>query len=285
MGSRRRGWLVVMVVALVAALPREAASQARAGAGRFDVAQTRDTAASVGAGRAFLFSALVPGAGQRMLGQSRWVPYLALEAWAWLRYFDRARQGRALERRYKDLAWSVARLVSSGPRRDGPFEYYEAMGKYVASGAYDAEPHRPGLQPEEDPATFNGAVWQLARSIYLPAGADPVDTESIEYWQALNYYAQNATPPPFAWSWSSSPLAQQRFRELIRESDESLREATTMLGLILANHMVSAVDAFITARVRAAQDGTPGIQIESGLRPDADMLLFTMSVRIPAPWR
>ncbi len=285
MRRRRACWLAVLAIMLVAAVPREAAPQARAPASRFAGAEAQDTASSVGAGRAFLFSALVPGAGQRMLGQSRWVPYLALEAWAWLTYFDRAREGRALERSYRDLAWSVARLVSSGPRRDGAFEYYEAMGKYVASGAYDAEPQRPGLQPEEDPTTFNGSIWQLARSIYLPAGADPADTESLAYWQALNYYAQNATPPPFAWSWGGSPLAQQRVRELIRESDEALREATTMLGLILANHMVSAVDAFITARMRAAQDGTPAIQIESGLRPDADMLRFTMSIRIPVPRR
>ena len=285
MRPRRACWLVVLAIALMAGAPREAVPQARAQASRFAAGEVQDTVRGVGAGRAFLFSALVPGAGQRMLGQSRWVPYIALEAWAWLTYFDRAREGRALERRYRDLAWSVARLVSSGPRRDGAFEYYEAMGKYVASGAYDAEPQRAGLQPEEDPATFNGSIWQLARSIYLPAGADPEDTESIEYFQALNYYAQHATPPPFAWAWGGSPLAQQRFRELIRESDESLRGATTMLGLILANHMVSAVDAFITARMRAAQDGTPRIQIESGLRPDADMLHFTMSIRVPVPWR
>jgi len=285
MAPHRPRWLAMLAFVVVVAVPREAAPQPRAQAARFAAAEARDTAPGVGAGRAFLFSALVPGAGQRMLGQSRWVPYLALEAWAWLTYFDRAREGRALERRYRDLAWSVARLVSSGPRRDGAFEYYEAMGKYVASGAYDAEPLVPGLQPEEDPTTFNGSIWHLARSIYLPAGADPADTESLEYFQALNYYAQNATPPPFAWSWRGSPLAQQRFRELIHESDESLREATTMLGLILANHMVSAVDAFITARMRAAHGGSPGIQIESGLRPDADMLLFTMSLRIPVPWR
>src|SRR5690606_3738346 len=199
MRPRRACWLVVLAVALVAGAPREAVPQARAQADRFAAGEARDTVSRVGAGRAFLFSALVPGAGQRMLGQSRWVPYLALEAWAWVRYFDRARHGRALERRYKDLAWSVARLVSSGPRQDGPFEYYEAMGKKIASGAYDAEPLEPGLQPEQDTATFNGKVWELARSIYLPAGADATDTESLEYFLALNYYAQNATPPPFAW--------------------------------------------------------------------------------------
>lgn len=276
-------WLVLLAIAVVAA-PREAPAQARAQAERFAVAEPQDTAGRIDAGRAFLFSALVPGAGQRMLGQSRWVPYLALEAWAWLTYFDRAREGRRLERQYRDLAWSVARLASAGPRRDGAFEYYEALGKYVASGAYDAEPERPGLQPEQDTATFNGDLWKLARSIHLPAGADPEDTETPEYFQALSYYARNAIAPPFAWTWGASPLGQQRYRELIHASDESLREATTMLGLILANHMVSAVDAFITARMRAAQDATQ-IQIESGLRPDADMLLFTLSVRIPLPWR
>jgi hypothetical protein len=75
------------------------------------------------------------------------------------------------------------------------------------------------------------------------------------------------------------------FRALIHESDGALREPTAVLGVILASHPASAVDGLITARVRAAHDGTPGIRIESGRRPDADGLLFTMSIRIPAPRR
>lgn len=286
-GGRRAAVLRLSLagLGLACVTPAVAEAQARLPEARFEVAQPLDTAHRAPAGRAFFLSALVPGAGQYTLGQSRWVPYLAVEAWAWLTYFDRRREGRAMERRYRDLAWSVARLVSSGPRRDGEFEYYEAMSKYAASGAYDAEPQQPGLQPEQDPTTFNGSVWHLALSIYLRAGADPGDTETPEYQRALSYYARNATAPPFAWTWRASPLGQQRYREMIRESDEALRTATTMLGLILANHVVSAVDAFITARLRTTQGAATRINIESGLRPEADMLLFTTTVQIPVPWR
>jgi hypothetical protein len=40
------------------------------------------------------------------------------------------------------------------------------------------------------------------------------------------------------------------YEDLIQQSDENLRNSTTILGVILANHVVSAVDALISARLR-----------------------------------
>ena len=37
-------------------------------------------------GRAFLYSALLPGLGQRKLGKGRWLAYLAVEAAAWIAF-------------------------------------------------------------------------------------------------------------------------------------------------------------------------------------------------------
>jgi hypothetical protein len=121
-------------------------------------------------GRGFLLSALIPGAGQRVLGQDRWVAYLAGEVWAWAQYLERRREGRNLQDRYRDLAWLVARRVSSGPRVDGNFEYYESMTNFQASGAYDIDPDELGVQPELDPETFNGSMWALARQIFSRSG-------------------------------------------------------------------------------------------------------------------
>lgn len=237
------------------------------------------------AGRAFFVSALVPGGGQWMLGQGRWVPYLAVEAWAWLQYRDRQQSARDLARRYRELARSVSRRISPGPRPDGPFEYYEAMSKYSASGAFDADPWQPGVQPEQNPDTYNGRIWKLARDIYLPAGSGTPDPDSPEYLLALQYYMERATPQEYAWSWGDNKLEQQAFSDLIRRSDESFRSATTALGLILANHLVSAVDAFVTARLRSAREGLAPVEVESGLDPQGGTLRWTASIRVPLPQR
>jgi hypothetical protein len=202
-------------------------------------------------GRAFLFSALLPGMGQRYLDQGRWIAYLGIEVWAWIQFIDERNDGSSLRTDYQDLAWSVARRVSSGPRIEGDFEYYEALTKFVDSGAYDADPGAPGLQPEIDAGTFNGSIWQLAREIFLApdsTGSAPVDSPA--YRRALEYYQERSITPAFTWSWSENELQQTVYEDLIQQSDENLRNSTTILGVILANHVVSAVDALISARLR-----------------------------------
>lgn len=194
-------------------------------------------------------SAVLPGAGQYMLGVDRWVPFLAVEVWAWLSFLDRRRDARGLSTEYRDLAWSVARRVSIGDRRDTVFEYYEAMTHFGASGAFDADPRQLGVQPERDETTFNGDLWALARSLFFPGGVEyPPGTAPYE--RAMAYYIDAAVPPSFAWAWGDSNLEQQSFRELIRRSDEAYRSSTQLLGLILVNHLVSAIDALVLGRLR-----------------------------------
>lgn len=212
-------------------------------------------------------SALVPGAGQYLMGADRWVPYVVLEAWGWIAYTDRRGEARSHERLYKDLAWSVARRISTGLRRDTVFDYYESMARFSSSGAFDADPRQPGIQPESDPGTFNGEKWLLASSLFIPSGGFfPPGT--IEYQRALDYYVRHAIPGSFAWAWGDSELEQQVFNEFIRASDEAQRNATWLLGTIVANHVVSAIDALILARLQARGEGA-GLRVGSGLERDA----------------
>ena len=243
--------LVPGVLAAPAAAQRQPAVAATAGGVPPLPAQTR---APLSPGRAFLASAIVPGAGQYLQGTDRWVPYVALEVWALVRYATRRADARTLEGRYRDLAWSVARRggISTPPRRDSVFEYYEDMTRFGASGAFDADPRSPGTQPERDRETFNGQLWDLAQALFSNDA------------QAIAYYESRAIPPTFAWAWGQSNLEQQVFEELIRESDESFRDATTALGIVLANHMISAVDALVLARVRATAGGERRIRLRGG---------------------
>jgi hypothetical protein len=156
---------------------------------------------------------------------------------------DRASAARA----YRDLAWDAARLAD-GPRRDGSWGYYETMDQYLRSGAFDGDPLQQGVQPEDDPSTYNGAVWALSRALYLPDGEGAPGTSG--YDQALAHYTARAAGEAFLWSWEGSEDAWNRFGVLIDDADDASRLAGAALGAVLANHFVSAVDALLTARLR-----------------------------------
>jgi hypothetical protein len=230
-------------------------------------------------GGAFAASLLIPGAGQAALGLRRWVVYGGLEVAFWAVHLEAAADVRSLSRAYKDLAWEVARQPTSPAfREDGPWDYYEDMSHYVASGAYDLDPQTAGTQPETDAATFNGSVWQLAQGLFLPPG--PPDATSPEYELAVGYYQARAAGPNFLWTWAGQPGALDRFRGLIQDADGEARVRSTALGLVLANHLISAVDALLVARLR---DGAPPARLESRLTQAPDVLRWSIGLRIPIP--
>jgi hypothetical protein len=212
-------------------------------------------------GKAFLLSSILPGSGQWYLGQGRWPAYLAMEAWAWIQFLDLRREGHNLQSQYKDLAWLVARRVSTGRRTDGGWEYYESLTKYQASGAFDSDPVLDGIQPEPDPITFNGSIWTLAQEIYLPEDpVNPIDENSDPFQKASQYYQSRAYAPELAWDWGTNTLHQEEYSTLIREADEALRSSTGMVGVILANHLLSAVDALVSGRLNIAGQTEPSLQ-------------------------
>ena len=229
-------------------------------------------------GVAFVASAILPGAGQLYLKSDRSVPFLALEGWAWVSYIRNHRRSKQLEREYRDLAWNVARRFLTPARKDSVFTYYEAVGEWRESGLFDVDPRTPGIQPELDSTTFNGAKWLRARKLFL-RGANAGIPGTVEYEQALAYYRATAIPDGYLWSWGSSHLDQVEFHETIGRSDAAYREATRMMGVILANHVVSAVDALVMARVKLVNEHR--IRIGSTLEPGGSSTLWTMTVRIP----
>ncbi len=235
-------------------------------------------------GAAMLASVVIPGAGQKLLGSDRWVPYVAIEAWAWITYVNHHSQGNALKQRYRDLAWAVARRVSVGERRDTTFPYYEALSKNDASGAFDVNPNAAGIQPETDGSTFNGEVWDRARSLFFSSGTEqPVS--SPQYQSALNYYQRNAIPPSYAFAWGDNALEQRVFGEIIHQSDEALRQSNHVLGIILANHMASAVDALIASRLKMMHIDQSRLKIENSVEPLGSSLRWRAEAHLMLPGR
>lgn len=203
-------------------------------------------------------SAAVPGAGQAMLGLDRFVPYLAVEAYAWLQYAAHSRDARRHRDGYRDLSSRVARAPYSSFRPVGNFPYYERMSHYVESGVYDQIPGG-SLEPEGDTATYNGAMWLLARRTYWSNLEQPPDTSTLEWQQAIAFYANRAYTSLYRWSWRGAELEHDEYRRLIGRANDSNRKAFQDLGLVLANHLLSTIDAYITVRLRRrpADSGSP----------------------------
>ncbi len=122
-----------------------------------------------------------------------------------------------------------------------------------------------GVDPETDAETFNGAMWLLARQTYWrdPDSAPPFGSD--EYKSALAFYLRRAVTPEFLWSWASAPEAYQKYRAAIEGSNDAFRNAEQTLSLIIANHFLSAVDAFASIRMRMRRDGQGNTTLSASL--------------------
>ena len=256
-------WLAGVLVAAAAALPRSlcAAPQYSGPAG-----ETHRSAAHLGEGEAFVNSLVVPGLAQYRQGQRRWIAYAGAEILSAALYLGARSDALGLRDDYRAFAWLAARAgYGTGPRRDGDFAYYERLTRWRTSGRWDADPALEGLQPESDPSTYNGSVWALATDIYNPGGAAPPGSPA--YARALDHYRKNGYGPLFLWTWREGSGDQRRFAGLISSSDDRFRDARLALGVLVANHIFSALDGFITARLRAL--------------PDVDGVALTLSLPVP----
>ena len=212
-------------------------------------------------------SAVMPGTGQARLGQDRFVAYMAVEGFLWVRYLTDRRAGTDARNAYRDIAMRVSRAGFPGPKPQGNFEYYERMEHWIASGSYDSDPGT-GFTPETDTTTFNGKMWSIARTTYWSDPKTPPPVGSAAYVAALNFYRQNAVTDDFAWSWRTAPLHQDVYRRSVRAANDGFRHAAEDIGAVIANHVLSTVDAYISLRLRlgdAAESGQSNLAIGATL--------------------
>ena len=209
-------------------------------------------------------SAILPGAGQAMMRQKRSAVYIALEAAGIAYYVTQQREGNRERRKYRSLSRNVARAELSPTGPDGSWDYYERMEKYVASGAYDLVPGGE-VDPETDSETFNGAMWLLARQTYWRDPGITPSSQSEEYRSALSFYLERAAKPEYLWSWSSNAAAYQNYRSAIAGSNAAFRNAEQTVSLVLANHFLSAIDAFASIRMRVRRDSAGTTTLSASL--------------------
>jgi hypothetical protein len=208
-------------------------------------------------------SALVPGLGQGVLRQQRGIVYLAAEGYLILRAFGARRDARRERDAYREIARTVARESFGADRPDAAWEYYERLQFVLESGAYNRTPGA-ALSPETDPATFNGSIWRLARETFWRDPDVAPDPSSSEYQGAIAFYERRAVGESFRWSWRDAQLEQDLYRQTIERSNDASRQARQMVGLLLANHALSLVDAYVSVRLRVFGE-TDGVSQRVGV--------------------
>lgn len=199
-----------------------------------------------------LTSVVVPGSGQLLLGQDRFVVYATVEALVWWQYGKHAREQSQQERAYKDIARQVARAHFSSSAPDGPWSYYETMRDWSESGEYSTADSGP-VVPESNVNTYNGHLWQLA----LQTHATVAD--------AMQQYERDAIKPDFQWSWRNAEFQRDVFAQLTNKRNDAFRAAQEDLMIIAANHLLSAVDAFATFRLQIRPDSRGGGSLGASL--------------------
>jgi hypothetical protein len=239
--SHREWWRLLLPLLVLAGLPSVAGAQ-------WEERSSQEPVVAV-PGKAFLLSAALPGTGHHLAGHRRWAGYLAADALVWVAFAESRRTGSSLAQAYRDVAWVVAR-GRIAPRRDGEWQYYEDLLKYNASGALDVDPGRPGVQPETDPNTHNGALWALARQLFFPSGSGEGEGEAFR--RALDYYLKRGVPSEFAWDWRENTEARATYARLIRASDQERQRSVGFAGVLLANRVLSIVDLYMISRAPSA---------------------------------
>lgn len=195
-----------------------------------------------------LSSAVIPGTGQAAQGTVRALAYFAVEAFAVSALVKHSADYRNRRDGYRDLAARVARAPFSSVHPHGDFAYYERMSHYREAGRYDVI-GGGGLDPETDTLTYNGAMWLLARRTYWsdPDAAPAAGTP--EWERAIAFYRSRAYDQLYRWSWTDAPDEFAMFLGLIDRSNAANRRAMMDLGLLIANHVLSTVDAYISVRL------------------------------------
>ncbi|MGB1717003.1 MAG: hypothetical protein ACPHO6_02545 [Candidatus Latescibacterota bacterium] len=203
-------------------------------------------------GRAFLYSIIVPGLGEMMNGSTlRGAVFMGIEAIGLGLYFNWNSKGKDLEKEFRQVAdetWSPENYLawrSSTISRNSSITHALPCSTYVndylTTGDFGDCPDSEVQQYYELIGKYDQYVSGWTDLVYAetgnPAGATQVD--SVE-----NYL-------------SETRLAYEIQRD---DSNRFLKRASAVTGLILVNHVISAIDAARVARLRS--DGATAEAIE-----------------------
>lgn len=196
------------------------------------------------ADRAALFSLLLPGAGQYYIEKTSFKAklFFGIESSLWFAYAGFRKYGTFKEDAAK--GWAV---VNASAYADNTDEDY-----WIRMTYYDNRDKN-----EDDGLGYNqmAAVYDRDDAVLFP--------------ETSNYY----------WNWSNRD-SRQKYRNLRNQSKTALERADIAVGILIANHVVSAIEAYFAAgrHNRHLEFADTGLKLKYGLRPSFNNPALTISL-------
>ncbi len=162
---------------------------------------------------AFLYSLIVPGMGQRYTGAKRGYVYMAAEVGLLTTYFILRNRASNTREDYRDVVRQ--HVIFDGP---GSFEDWDPVEDFEHATQYENWDHV--YDSEETRKRTGKWYWDDARAFKDEADVD-IEFDSPHRLEAFN---------------------------LRQQANDTFQLARTVLGMLLLNHVVSAVEARITTK-------------------------------------
>ena len=190
-------------------------------------------------GRALLYSAMLPGLGEFYAGaRKRAVLFFGLEAAAWGLYFSWNGKGKDIEEDFRGVAdeqWDVLRYMDwrgSTISRNSSITHGLPCSTFVVGGE--------GISqcPEVERQQYYELIGKY--------------DQFVSGWEDVRDRGGNLVQPTEIDS-AENFVSEHRFayEDQRNESNRFLKRATNVAGLILVNHVISAIDASRAARLTA----------------------------------
>ncbi len=216
---------------------------------------------------AFFLSAAVPGAGQFYNGSSifKSLGFLAVEGLSWAGYAKWHADGNDLTDAYE--------------------AYANAHWEKGTTEGFD--PENPGSYAPPDSSNYLWYTYINYGTVYQDSVSDYThrlpDTKTQQYYEMIGKYNQFVGGWEDYWApgWDpANPLTPMRehYEEMRNDANNKLNQANTMIYVAIVNHLISAVDAAVSATRHNGQLPTPD---EEKWSVRAEVYRYSYTERIP----
>ncbi len=179
--------------------------------------------------KAFLLSAIVPGTGEFYSGSKRGIVFISAEAAFWISYFVLHRRADEINDSYLDAVRKNIRFEEDSPVK--------------STDTWTLEDFEHATQSDN---------WHY---VYTENNGKPIPRVGKFYWSD----AEATKDEPAGELVNNSKLRQQAYKTRM-SANKKYKQAKIGLGLVVANHVVSAIDARILAINRNKRDTKISIQ-------------------------
>ena len=200
--------------------------------------------------RAFLLSALVPGLGEWYAGsKKRGVAFLGAEAALWGMWAAWTGKGNDLEEEFRAVADEYWDPLNYLAWRGSTISNNSSITHALPCSSEVVEVYIPAMQQSGN-ADFGGCAPSQVQQYYELIGK--YDQYVAGWTDVVRRSTGNAAAPTEVDSVENFHSERRlRYEDQRDESNRFLKRASTISGVILINHVISAIDAARVARARA----------------------------------